>query len=498
MRAHHLLSPPAVPTCWSDQDGFTLIEVLASALIVILISVAVAQGLMSGAHLSAYQHNKTEADQVAQQDQERLRGLSSKQLSGLSTAQTYQVSLGGTNYTVSSQATLLSASNSTSCTTAGGSAVAYYRTVSTVTWTGTNGSQSISEDSVITPPISGALLTQVTDETGANLAGATVGATGQSSPHDQEGGVTDNNGCVIMTGLNPDTYTVTVAAPGSVDYDGNATHTDSATVTASGTARPATSPEVMGRAGSVAANFSTAVYTSDTSTVVAPTNPTATPQYATNLSYFGAGGAVTMSAFKSVSGSATWASSFTASNLFPFYFAGPPANYTGNYHLWAGGCLAEEPPAGVDATTVQPGVGSSMTVQEPGLILTASYNNGLSTTRIAPSHAHVYFASTTGSPSCSETWSEPIRATAATSNNGVLAYPGVPYAYNGTNSASISASGLKGTLSACVDTFVNGTGWRSATGTIPATTPLSFTAPNSLSLTITKTGGTASNAAACP
>jgi hypothetical protein len=479
MRADHFPRSPRL----HGQAGFTLIEVLASALIVILISVAVAQGLISGAHLSGYQQHKTQADEVAQQDQERLRGLSSKQLSGLSTAQTYQATLGGTTFTVSSQATLLSTSGTSSCTTAGGSAVAYYRTVSTVTWNATSGSQSVTEDSIITPPISGELLTQVTNETGAALPGATITATGQSSgTHDQEAGTTDGSGCVIMTGLSPDTYTVAVTDPGYVDYNGNTTLSDSATVTASGTARPTTSPEVIGQAGTVTANFSTQAYSSDTSTTVT----TVASQYATNLSYYGAGGAATMSSYDTASNSSTWASSFTASNLFPFYFSGPPASYTGNYRMWAGACFQEAPPTTYDSTTVSPGSVSSMTVQEPSLILTAYYNNGTSTSRIAPADAKVYFTSSTGT-SCSDTWTEPIRASAASSNNGVLAYPGIPYAASTTSGSAASASGQTGSLSACVDYNTGGTtGWRRTTGTISL--PLSMTAPNTLSLTVTKTG----------
>ncbi len=205
---------------------------MASALIVVLISVAVAQGLISGAHLSGYQQHKTQADQVAQQDQERLRGMSSKQMDDLSTPQTYSVALGGTTYTVTSTANLLSTGGTNACTTAGGSAVAYYRTVSSVNWTAVNGGQSVTEDSVITPPISGSLLVPVKTETGAALPGATVTATGTSpAAHDQESGTTDNNGCVIMTGLKPDTYNVTVTDPGYVDYNGNSTLNDTATVT---------------------------------------------------------------------------------------------------------------------------------------------------------------------------------------------------------------------------------------------------------------------------
>jgi prepilin-type N-terminal cleavage/methylation domain-containing protein len=469
------------------QAGFTLIEVMASALIVLLISVAVAQGLISGAHLSGYQQHKTQADEVAQRDQERLRGLSSKQLGDLDTAaQTYSVALGGTTYTVTSTATLLSTGSSTACTTAGGSAVAYYRTVSSVNWNAVNGGQSVSEDSVITPPISGSLLVPVKTETGAALPGATVTATGTSASPDQESGTTDNNGCVTMTGLKPDTYNVTVTNPGYVDYNGNSTLRDTATVTASGTARPTNSPDVMGQAATVAATFSTVAYPTDTSSTPA----TITGQYATNLSDFGSGATVSMSAYETSSASATWATGFTTPNLFPFYFSGPPGNYTNNYGVWPGGCLQERPPTGYDTASVNPGVNSSMTAQEPGLILTVLYNNGTSTARVLPSRAKVYFTSSSGT-GCTDTWTEPIRATGATSTNGVLAYPGIPYAANTTTGASASASAQTGTLSACVEYTTGGTTYKN-TGAVPL--PLSMTAPNPMSITINKSSG----AGTCP
>src|SRR5947209_17237596 len=90
----------------SSPAGFTLIEIMATALVVILIAAGVAQGLVSGAHLSGFEQHRSQANAIAEQDQERLRGLSAKQLNGLSTAQSYTVPLNGTTYTVTSQATL--------------------------------------------------------------------------------------------------------------------------------------------------------------------------------------------------------------------------------------------------------------------------------------------------------------------------------------------------------------------------------------------------------
>src|SRR6516165_6127501 len=71
----------------SAQHGFTLIEVLMSALVVTLIAGGVAAGLMANVRATGTQHRQTVAQALAAQDQERLKGLSAEQLDNLS--QTY-------------------------------------------------------------------------------------------------------------------------------------------------------------------------------------------------------------------------------------------------------------------------------------------------------------------------------------------------------------------------------------------------------------------------
>src|SRR5581483_3658314 len=70
------------------QHGFTLIEVLVSALIVTLIAGAVAGALMTNIKASGDQHRRTQAQALAQQDQERLKGLSAEQLDNLNQSYT--------------------------------------------------------------------------------------------------------------------------------------------------------------------------------------------------------------------------------------------------------------------------------------------------------------------------------------------------------------------------------------------------------------------------
>ncbi len=91
----------------ADQHGMTLIEVLVSALLVALIAAGVAGALIAGAETSADQRHRSQASELAQLDQERLKGLSALQLTQLDTAQSRTVTLDGVPYTITSQAQFL-------------------------------------------------------------------------------------------------------------------------------------------------------------------------------------------------------------------------------------------------------------------------------------------------------------------------------------------------------------------------------------------------------
>src|SRR5690349_715836 len=112
-----------------EQHGFTLIEVLMSALIVTLIAGAVAGGLMANVKATGDQHRRTQAQALAEQDQERLKGLSAEQLDNLS--QTYTSTQDNYRFTVSSRAWYLNSTTGASCSSAGGAGATYFKTIST-------------------------------------------------------------------------------------------------------------------------------------------------------------------------------------------------------------------------------------------------------------------------------------------------------------------------------------------------------------------------------
>ncbi len=442
----------------------TLIEVLVSALLVALIAAGVAGALIAGAETSADQRHRSQASELAQLDQERLKGLSALQLTQLDTAQSRTVTLDGVPYTITSQAQFLNSTGGAACGSTGAGAAAYYEVYSKVNWA-SNARPPVQVQSLITPPAGGTLLTQIEDQTGAPLSGVAVSATGT----DAASGTTDANGCAIFSGLDPGDYTLTLTDAGYVDPDDDPSPISlTATVTGTGTATPSSgNPLVMGLAGAISANFSS-------------NSNTLTGQQADAISWYGAGTSNSMSIYKSrafgsagVQGSPIPASGSIP--LFPFAFTGP--SYAGNYAVWAGPCRQMEPPAGTDDFTVSPGSNQTITVAEPALSVFVKQG----TSQVKPSHIRITFTSASGT-SCTDTWSAAIAANAATSGTGALAFPGAPFASTAMSGSSESASGYTGTLTVCADLSNH-----KATST--AFTNTNFSSPTSVTVTIPTSGG---------
>jgi Tfp pilus assembly protein PilV len=441
-----------------SEAGFSLIEVLVSALLVALIAAAVAQALIATSQTSAEQRGRSQADEVAQQDQERLRGLSSQQLNGLN--QTRTVTLDAIAFTVTSTAQFLNASSGASCSGSGTTA-AYFRTVSSVNWTANAGRPAVVEASIITPPAGGTLLTKVLDQTATPLAGVTVSATGP----DTASGVTDSSGCTVLAALATGSYAVTLTDSGYVDVNGNPSPlSTSATVTSTGTATPSIgNPVKLGQAGSISAPFQATVggvtYTGEADT----------------LSWFGSGTSDTMAVAKSSTPLSAPATQISAGNLFPFMFTGP--SYAGNYQVWPGRCVQQRPPTATDKFTVAPGSNvTTPAVQEPALnVATVNYFNGFTTSAVKPAHVKLTYQSTSGT-SCTYSWFPTVTTATAEPTTGWLANPGQPFA---TTGSPASASGQTGTLSVCADYYTGSTfGYRNATATNITNT--SFTALNAV------------------
>ncbi|HUB03495.1 MAG TPA: type II secretion system protein [Solirubrobacteraceae bacterium] len=456
----------------ASQRGFTLIEVLVSALIVTLLATAVAGALITNTDIISNQNNRSEAETLAEQDQERLKGLSAEQLDNLS--QTYNVTADGTVFTVASQAWYLNSTNGQSCTTSGGASATYFKTISTVTNTNSSGvtKTMATDESVISPDAGGSLLVQFHDQTASPLSGVALSATGPES----DAGTSDTNGCVIFSGLNTGTYNLTYTDTGYVDPNGNPSPlADSASVASTGIAAPGKgNPIELGQAGGITGNFTTT---------------TGYSAYADGLSWFSSGGAgIPMASYRynapgSMQGSIP---TITAPNgpsnmgLFPFVSSQNPVSYTNNYQVWAGTCRQEQPPAGTDTVTVQPGSNNStQQITEPALQLNFTWAG--SKTKL-PTDVKTVFTSGTGN-TCSDTWAL-AGSKGSTITSGSYAY-GLPFASSATSGSTASGSGQTGSLTTCVDYNNSGTYYDY---TSPSYTP-SFSSAYPLTVALT-TGST--------
>ena len=202
-----------------EQSGFTLIEVMVSALLVVILSVGVLKALDAAEASSGGNKARGTAANLAQQDQERLRSFRAKELSNARETRTRTVA--GVVYTIVSRSDWVSdASGSKSCN--GASARADYMKInSTVTWPDMRGAKPVSTNSVVAAPSGsfgdeGSLGVQVLNRSGVGQAAVTVIVTGPKNLSD----TTDANGCVFFGYLPEGNYTVTFSKAGHVDANG--------------------------------------------------------------------------------------------------------------------------------------------------------------------------------------------------------------------------------------------------------------------------------------
>jgi prepilin-type N-terminal cleavage/methylation domain-containing protein len=450
-----------------SQSGFTLIEVLVSALIVTLIAGAVAGGLMANIRATADQHRRTVAQALAEQDQERLKGLSSEQLDNLS--QTYNTTFDNYKFQVSSKSWYLSSTNGQACSSSGSASATYFKTISTVSWTNPSGvTQSLATDeSVISPPAGGGILAQFHDQTLSPLSGVAVSASGP----DSDAATSDANGCVIFSALPTGNYNLTFTDSQYVDPNGNASPISAtASVASTGYAAPSDgNPVELGSGGGVTGSYA-----------VEYGNQPYPSTKAVGLSWLSPGGAgIPMAKYRTYGTTLsqtfqTYTASGTGSTqgLFPFVSSLNPVSYASNYQLWAGRCLQEQPPAGYNVFSVAPGASlSTQTVVVPALVLTTTYQatrNGTAAPE-QPTDVKVTFTSASGT-SCTDEWA--LTSPAATGPSNSYVY-GIPY-----------ANGQTGSDSVCVDYKVGSSTYYQTTLGLPGGAT-SYTSPASLSAPLT-------------
>lgn len=213
MRPNHAIRPRA-------EAGFVMIEVLVSALVILIVAGAVLSLVTATTHSAADQRQRAAAYSVAQEDQARLRAMRLSTLNRLN--EENEVTLGGTTYTVDSTGTFIdNATGTSSSCSAENSESDYVSIASRVSWEG--GRKSVVLNSLVAPssgslnPNHGTLLITATNGSGQGIAGLSLRGTGAGT----FSGSTDETGCANFSDLPAGNYTLSTEAPGFVDADGN-------------------------------------------------------------------------------------------------------------------------------------------------------------------------------------------------------------------------------------------------------------------------------------
>lgn len=226
--------PPARQAA-SGEEGFALIEVLVSALIVVIVGGAVLTLLQTTARSAGDQRRHATAFALAQEDQSRLRTSRLALLNKLQ--ETRVVTVAGQQFTVESSGVFVNNSTGTSSCTEGYGSADYAKVTSTVTWPGIGNRAPVRIDSIVAPssgsldPTHGTLTIAATNAAGVPLSGVAISGTGPGA----FSGSTDASGCANFADLPAGNYSMTSSAGGMVDESGEAVGARTVGVIASGT-----------------------------------------------------------------------------------------------------------------------------------------------------------------------------------------------------------------------------------------------------------------------
>jgi Tfp pilus assembly protein PilV len=338
-----------------SEQGFALIEVVVSALILVATTGGVISLLTATEHSGAEQRHRAHAFSVAQEDQARMRAI---QITSLNTAmQPRTVTLNGTTYTVTSSATFVSdKTSSTNCT---GSSVSadYVKLSSKVTWPGMEAAP-VNLEGIVSPvsgsldPNNGSLAITVKNAAQQGISEAGLNGIGAGA----FSGYTNSEGCSLFGGLPAGNYTLTPTLSSEyVDFNGKAPGAKSISVTAGNVTPIALEYD---RAGKVNLNFqvkkpsSSEFQTSNSEAVVA----------------FSTGIQGETKAFWS--SNKQLANTVVAEPLYPFTYS---------YSFYAGSCTENKPTSASGEATaiVPPGGEVTKTITLPGLYIKVKNSSGV-------------------------------------------------------------------------------------------------------------------------
>ncbi|HET7443971.1 MAG TPA: hypothetical protein VFJ57_04865 [Solirubrobacterales bacterium] len=202
------------------DSGFIMIEVLVSALVLVIATAGVAGLIVTTVSTQAEQRHGTEAYALAQEDQARLSSMQLPRLNHLD--QTREVTLNQTVFKIRSTGLFVNDLTSTQSCIQGATAD-YVQISSSVTWPGMDKGEKAEIVSIVAPttgsldPSRGGVAVSVTSEQKVARPGVEVTGTGGAFY-----GMTDAGGCVVFPDLLKGNYPAIISGEkaGLVNKDG--------------------------------------------------------------------------------------------------------------------------------------------------------------------------------------------------------------------------------------------------------------------------------------
>jgi Tfp pilus assembly protein PilV len=324
-----------------DESGFGLIEVVVSSMLLVLVASGVYMGLDGASATSGVNKHRSQATEIAQQDQDRMRAMAVTELSNYRDTST--TSVGPLTYTVASSASWVTDETGSASCTSGSARANYLRIASSVTWPSMR-IQPVTIESVIAPPAGsfgtnlGTLAVELRDRDGNGVQGASVSLSGAQSYTD----ATNELGCVLWGYLPVGDYTVGVTKAGYVDPSGDPSPSRDAGVVGEATSTTAFDYDLGGR---IQATYETLDRAGG---APVPANGTAFTAVTSHLT-------VPLAPF----GDGAPHGSYTSGLVYPF---------SDPYGVYAGDCAGADPSAYGGTTQlaqVEPGATAAVTLREP-------------------------------------------------------------------------------------------------------------------------------------
>lgn len=380
-----------------------LIEVMVSAVLVVITSAAVLDGLNGAQGTGQKNKARSESAALAQKDQERMRAMPIDDLSNYHDTQT--VSVATAPYTIDSRADWVRDSSGVVSCTNDSTEAQYLKITSSVT--SNVQKDPIVETSLVAPSRGtfgtddGTAAVQVVDRDQQPIPGVRVDLDGPQSFSD----VTNDLGCVVFGFIPQGPWNVTVTSLGLVGWDGNSPYDSDIGVVGGSTVLKKIE---LDQPSDITANFDTKVLGASAAV------PAQSKSVSVNNAKLASPGWKTVTA-------ATPQASILAPHLYPF---------ADGYGVYAGTCDSNNPttwdadyftttPSGAAAFIIPtPGSPATVTARVPSINIEVDKSSG---TNVPFPGAHVIVKNIDTDCTATETY------TATTDATGAIPAPGFPW-----------------------------------------------------------------------